>query len=103
MRFPRQADEFLATENVELEPTVAEQGYKIVDGASVQNLDKGGYLWETLIIAAVVIILAGIGVFFFLRHRRTSAEPQAEGTQGEVVETAEGEAEPLKETPAAES
>jgi len=102
MRFPRQADELVATES--LEPQIPEgPGYDIVDGPSVQNLDKGGNLWETLIIAAVVIVLAGVGIFFFLRYRRTSAEPQAEGTPGEVVETAEGEAEPLKETPAAES
>lgn len=102
MRFPRQEEEFVATESGELE-NVGEPGYKIVDGLSVKNLDKGGYLWETLIIAAVVIVLAGIGIFFFLRHRRTSAEPQAEGTAGEAVDTAEGEAEPLKETPATES
>jgi len=96
MRFPRQAEEILADES----PVNQPPPYEIVDGESVKGLDKGGNLVEILIIAAVVMALVGLGVFLFMKFRRSSDAPEAEAKAGEAVETEGAEEVPLKETPA---
>jgi len=96
MRFPRQAEEILADQSLVNQPPP----YEIVDGESVRGLDKGGNLVEILIIAAVVVALVGLGVFLFMKFRRSSDAPEAEAKAGEAVETEGAEEVPLKETPA---
>jgi len=96
MRFPRQAEEIVAEESL-IDQTPP---YEIIDGDSVKDLDKSGNLVEILIIAAVVLALVGLGVFLFMKFRRSSDAPEAEAKAGEAVETEGAEEVPLKETPA---